>query len=78
MWVMKTRPRYQNEYPRFYFYGRYDSDREWILKMMWHIPLECKKEISDEYERLYKAKENGGRKVANTYLHTQAKKFRGQ
>lgn len=62
-------------YPRYYHYGRFGSDRDWILKRMAVIPKDKQQEVSIEYERLYLAKTPDRRKRANTYLQRVAKQY---
>lgn len=67
-------------YPKLYHYrGRFErwgkdgSDKDFILKLMRHIPPSRQQEVSDQYERLFTGE---GRKAANEYLHAEAKVYR--
>jgi len=60
-------------YPRFYFYGRFGSDRDWIFSRMAVIPQDKQQSVADKYEQLYKTKTPDHRKNANTYLQEMAK-----
>ena len=72
--AFKSKPR---DYPLFYHQIHGASDRDWILKRMAAIPADRKNEVSCEYERLFLSQVPGNRKAANTYLHNEAKKYRG-
>jgi hypothetical protein len=61
-------------YPKFWYERRGESDVKFVMSRMNVIPEKLKQEVSNEYERLY-AKGNG-RKLANTYLHETAVKYR--
>lgn len=67
-------------YPARYFYrgsfkrwGKGGSDKDFILKLMRHIPPSRQQEVSDQYERLFTGE---GREAANRYLHAEAKVYR--
>lgn len=60
-------------YPIRYYYRKGDSDKDFILVRMAHIPPSRQKEVSDQYDRLYTRE---GRGPANRYLHEEAKVYR--
>lgn len=56
-------------YPRFYWYGgRRGSDRARIMFCMRVIPDDRKREVAEEYERLFLSDRVKGRELANDYL----------
>ena len=74
-------------YPKYYYCKRGDSDRDRILHNMKFIPEHKQQEVSDEYDRIYRAsKQNSARTLANNYLkgiameyhHENIKKRQGQ
>lgn len=65
-----------HEYPHRYFYRGYMSDKKFILSRMSVIPDELKHEVSLKYMG-YRPWDGGeGRKLANTWLHEEALKYR--
>ena len=64
-------------YPKFYYCKLGVSDRDWVLSRMAVIPKDKKQEVSNHYKKLFLSGENSSRKNANTYLHNEAKKYRG-
>ena len=62
--------------PRFYYYRRDKSDRDWIESRMIEIPESKRQEVADEYERRYMTRNGGDRKTANTYIHHVALEYR--
>lgn len=63
-------------YPLRYFYGRWRSDRDFILKRMRAIPAEKQQEIADRYEEIFLSDDPDSRKKANEFLHDVAAKYR--
>lgn len=63
--------------PKFYYYRRGVSDRNFIEVRMAHIPPSKQKEVADRYEQLY-LKNKLGRKAANEYLHGVASEYRNK
>lgn len=53
------------------------TDIVWILKKIRVIPASMKHQVSEKYESLFLSDKVNGRKLANTYLHDIANKFRG-
>jgi len=64
-------------YPKFYYFKLGVSDRDWVLARMSVIPKNKKLEVSNKYTKLFLSKKPSARKDANTYLHNEAKKYRG-
>lgn len=60
-------------YPKFYYYKQRVSDRDWIIQRIWVIKEEDRQAVSDEYEKLFLTQ---GRRAANEYLHSEARKSR--
>ena len=61
-------------YPKFYYYTKKVSDRDWILSRMRVIPDKYKQRVSIRYEQLYGCNKVN-RKVANVYLNRVARWF---
>ena len=59
-------------YPLFYFQRGKQSDINWILEKMSHIPESKKQDVANEYEKIYFQQ---GRKAANVYLHGVSKEY---
>jgi len=62
--------------PRFYYYRKGKSDRDWIESRMIEIPESKRQEIADQYERLFLTRLGGDRKTANTYINQIAVEYR--
>ncbi|ABV74328.1 hypothetical protein BA3_0043 [Thalassomonas phage BA3] len=64
-------------YP-LYYHGRSktNSDKDFILRRMAVIPEQYQQRVADKYERIFRSRQTGFRKNANTYLHRVACWFR--
>lgn len=61
-----------------YYHGRSknNTDRYFIEKRMAVIPEQYQQRVADKYERIFRSRQTGFRKNANTYLHRVACWFR--
>ena len=64
------------DYPINYFQRGKESDIKLILQRMAVIPDSKKAEIIDTYERFNSVEGGDARRLANTYLDTEARKYR--
>ena len=65
------------DYPLFYYQRGDTSDRDWILRMIIHIPEGERYGVAREYERVFMAGDKfKTRRAANEYLHGVAGEYR--
>jgi hypothetical protein len=66
-----------NIYPQQYYYRhKRESDLSWIMSMLKIIPGELRQAACDEYSKIYGGGGGDKRKLANTYLKSEAAKYR--
>lgn len=56
--------------PKFYFYNRFESDRDFVLNQMRYIPADKKQEVSDTFDNIMLSKQ-----IPITQRRYQAKKY---
>jgi hypothetical protein len=62
--------------PQYYYRHKRESDLSWIIAMLKIIPKELRQAACDEYSKIYGNGSGDKRKLANTYLKTEAAKYR--
>jgi len=63
-------------YPHMYFYRGKQSDLKFILQRMRIIPEHLKEEVSEKYMSFKPVDGGDARKIANTWLNTEALKYK--
>jgi hypothetical protein len=62
--------------PQYYYRHKRESDLSWIMSMLKIIPGELRQSACTEYSKIYGNGSGDKRKLANTYLKTEAAKYR--
>jgi hypothetical protein len=62
--------------PQYYYRHKRESDLSWIMAMLKIIPTELRETVCTEYSKIYGGGGGDKRKLANTYLKTEAAKYR--
>jgi hypothetical protein len=62
--------------PQYYYRHKRESDLSWIMAMLKIIPTDLREATCTEYSKIYGGGEGDKRKLANTYLKTEAAKYR--
>ncbi|MFT6778788.1 MAG: hypothetical protein ACJAV1_002731 [Paraglaciecola sp.] len=62
--------------PQYYYRHKRESDLSWITAMLKIIPSDLREASCNEYSKIYGNGTGDKRKLANTYLKTEAAKHR--